>query len=142
MNHLALNDKLNDICALVREIRNNPYMDGTSRGLDGVFEALDDIEATAGAIWSEVAGPRVVGLYLADALEQVQRVTQLMDELELPPDNRQVLALGMACELAAEKFGAWRDMVRRLNSQPGTEFNSVPRETGLAGGARRHRRRQ
>ena len=114
MNHLALNDKLNNICALVREIRNNPYMDGTSRGLDGVFEALDDIEATAGAIWSEVAGPRVVALYLADALEQVQRVTQLMDELELPPDNRQVLALGMACELAAEKFGAWRDMVRLL----------------------------
>ena len=112
MNHLALNDKLNDICALVREIRNNPYMDGTSRGLDGVFEALDDIEATAGAIWSEVAGPRVVALYLADALEQVQRVTQLMDELELPPDPRQVISLAMGCELAVEKFRAWRQLAR------------------------------
>ena len=112
MNHLALNDKLNDICALVREIRNNPYMDGTSRGLDGVLEALDDIEATAGAILSEVAGPRVVGLYLADALEQVQRVTQLMDELELPPDQRQVISLAMGCELAVEKFRAWRQLAR------------------------------
>ena len=112
MNHLALNDKLNDICALVREIRNHPYMDGAILGMDGVFEALDDIEATAGAIWSEVAGPRVVGLYLADALEQVQRVTQLMDELELPPDPRQVLSLAMGCELAVEKFRAWRQLAR------------------------------
>ena len=126
INHLALNDKLNDICALVREIRNNPYMDGTSRGLDWVFEALDDIEATAGAIWSEVAGPRVVGLYLADALEQVQRVTQLADEIELPPDPRQAQTLGMACELAAEKFRAWRELsqfaVTDANEEDGDEL--------------------
>ena len=114
MNHLALNEKLNTIGELVEAIRRNPHLIGQDLARRTLLGFLSEIDDQVAALRQEIAGPRIVALYLADALEQVQRVTQLMDELELPPDNRQVLALGMACELAAEKFGAWRDMVRLL----------------------------
>ena len=112
MNHLALNERLNAITMLVDEIRRNPHIAGEGRSKQGLLDCLQDIEDTAEAMRHEIAGPRIVVLYLADALEQVQRVTQLMDELELPPDQRQVLSLAMGCELAVEKFRAWRQLAR------------------------------
>ena len=112
MNHLALNERLNAITMLVDEIRRYPYIAGEGRSKQGVLDCLQDIEDTAEAMRHEIAGPRIVALYLADALEQVQRVTQLMDELELPPDPRQVLSLAMGCELAVDKFSAWRQLAR------------------------------
>lgn len=126
MNHLALNERLNAITMLVDEIRRNPHIAGEGRSKQGLLDCLQDIEDTAEAMRHEIAGPRIVALYLADALEQVQRVTQLMDELELPPDHRQVLTLGMACELAAEKFRAWRELsqfaVTDANEEDGDEL--------------------
>ena len=112
MNHLALNERLNAITMLVDEIRRNPHIAGEGRSKQGLLDCLQDIEDTAEAMRPEIAGPGIVPLYLADALEQVQRVTQLMDELELPPDQRQVLSLAMGCELAVEKFRAWRQLAR------------------------------
>ena len=112
MNHLALNERLNAITMLVDEIRRNPHIAGEGRSKQGLLDCLQDIEATAEAMRHEIAGPRIVALYRADALEQVQRVTQLMDELELPPDQRQVLSLAMGCELVVEKFLAWRQLAR------------------------------
>ena len=41
-----------------------------------------------------------------------------MDELELPPDHRQVLTLGMACELAADKFRSWRELSQYAVTAP------------------------
>ena len=112
MNHEKLTVQLNTIRQLVHEIRDNPHIEGPGRGRQGVLDCLTEIEQTAEQVWRDFVGPRVVGLSLADALEQVQRVTQLMDELELPPDHRQVLTLGMACELAADKFRRWRELTR------------------------------
>ena len=112
MNHLALNERLNAITMLVDEIRRNPHIAGEGRSKQGLLDCLQDIEDTAEAMRHEIAGPRIVALYLADALEQVQRVTQLADEIELPPNQRQVLSLAMGCELAVEKFRAWRQLAR------------------------------
>ena len=126
MNHLALNERLNAITMLVDEIRRNPHIAGEGRSKQGLLDCLQDIEDTAEAMRHEIAGPRIVALYLADALEQVQRVTQLADEIELPPDPRQTRALGMACELAAEKFRAWRELsqfaVTDANEEDGDEL--------------------
>lgn len=107
-NHLELNTKLDRIFHLVDELRDHPYMHNPLAG--GARAVLDDIDRVAEQMRHEIAGPRIVALYLADALEQVQRVTQLADEIELPPDPRQTRTLGMACELAAEKFRAWREL--------------------------------
>ena len=112
MNHLALNERLNAITMLVDEIRRNPHIAGEGRSKQGLLDCLQDIEDTAEAMRHEIAGPRIVALYLADALEQVQRVTQLADEIELPPNQRQVLSLAMGCELAVDKFRAWRQLAR------------------------------
>ena len=107
-NHLELNKQLDRIFKLVDELRDHPYMHNPLAS--GARAVLDNIEQAAEQMRREIAGPRIVALYLADALEQVQRVTQLADEIELPPDPRQTRALGMACELAAEKFRAWREL--------------------------------
>ena len=107
-NHLELNQQLDRIFKLVDELRDHPYLHNPLAS--GARAVLGDIEQAAEQMRREIAGPRIVALYLADALEQVQRVTQLADEIELPPDPRQTRALGMACELAAEKFRAWREL--------------------------------
>ena len=112
MNHLELNERLNAITMLVDEIRRNPHIAGEGRSKQGLLDCLQDIEDTAEAMRHEIAGPRIVALYLADALEQVQRITQLADEIELPPNQRQVFSLAMGCELAVEKFRAWRQLAR------------------------------
>lgn len=112
MNHLALNDKLNTIGELVEAIRRNPHPIGQDLARRTLLGFLSEIDDQVAALRQEIAGPRIVALYLADALEQVQRVTQLMDELELPPDPRQVISLAMGCELAVEKFSAWRQLAR------------------------------
>ena len=112
MNHLALNDKLNTIGELVEAIRRNPHLIGQDLARRTLLGFLSEIDDQVAALRQEIAGPRIVALYLADALEQVQRVTQLMDELELPPDPRQVISLAMGCELAVEKFRAWRQLAR------------------------------
>lgn len=112
MNHLALNEKLNTIGELVEAIRRNPHLIGQDLARRTLLGVLSEIDDQVAALRHEIAGPRVVALYLADALEQVQRVTQLMDELELPPDPRQVLSLAMGCELAVDKFSAWRQLAR------------------------------
>ena len=112
MNHLELNEKLNTIGELVEAIRRNPHLIGQDLARRTLLGVLSEIADQAAALRHETAGPRVVALYLADAHEQVQRVTQLMDELELPPDPRQVLSLAMGCELAVDKFSAWRQLAR------------------------------
>lgn len=107
-NHLELNKQLDRIFKLVDELRDHPYLHNPLAS--GARAVLGDIEQAAEQMRREIAGPRIVALYLADALEQVQRVTQLADEIELPPDPRQTRALGMACELAADKFRSWREL--------------------------------
>ena len=126
MDHEKLTVQLNTIRKLVHEIREKPHIEGQGRGRQGVLDCLDEIEQTAEQVWRDFVGPRVVGLSLADALEQVQRVTQLMDELELPPDHRQVLTLGMACELAADKFRRWRELTRA--AEPVDRWDAALRE--------------
>lgn len=124
-NHLELNTRLDRIFHLVDELRGHHFLRDPHAG--GVHAVLDDIDRAAEQMRREIAGPRIVALYLADALEQVQRVTQLADEIELPPDPRQTRALGMACELAAEKFRAWRELSQfAIEDARGTELNSVP----------------
>lgn len=115
-NHLELNKQLDRIFKLVDELRDHPYLHNPlARGARAV---LGDIEQAAEQMRREIAGPRIVALYLADALEQVQRVTQLADEIELPPDPRQTRALGMACELAADKFRSWRELSQYAVTAP------------------------
>lgn len=115
-NHLELNKQLDRIFKLVDELRDHPYMHNPLAS--GVRAVLDNIEQAAEQMRREIAGPRIVALYLADALEQVQRVTQLADEIELPPDPRQTRALGMACELAADKFRSWRELSQYAATAP------------------------
>lgn len=115
-NHLELNKQLDRIFKLVDELRDHPYMHNPLAS--GARAVLDNIEQAAEQMRREIAGPRIVALYLADALEQVQRVTQLADEIELPPDPRQTRALGMACELAAEKFRSWRELSQYAVTAP------------------------
>ena len=126
MNHLALNEKLNTIGELVEAIRRNPHLIGQDLARRTLLGFLSEIDDQVAALRQEIAGPRIVALYLADALEQVQRVTQLADEIELPPDPRQTRALGMACELAAEKFRSWRELsqfaVTDANEEDGDEL--------------------
>ena len=117
-NHLELNTKLDRIFHLVEELRNHPYLHNPLAS--GARAVLGDIEQAAEQMRREIAGPRIVALYLADALEQVQRVTQLADEIELPPDPRQTRTLGMACELAAEKFRSWRELSQYAVTAPST----------------------
>ena len=65
-------------------------------------------------------------LHTRKSLIALQRVTKLMDELELPPDHRQVLTLGMACELAADKFRRWRELTRA--AEPADRCNQALKE--------------
>lgn len=115
-NHLELNKQLDRIFKLVDELRDHPYLHNPLAS--GARAVLDNIEQAAEQMRREIAGPRIVALYLADALEQVQRVTQLADEIELPPDPRQTRALGMACELAADKFRSWRELSQYAATAP------------------------
>ena len=115
-NHLELNKQLDRIFKLVDELRDHPYLHNPLAS--GARAVLGDIEQAAEQMRSEIAGPRIVALYLADALEQVQRVTQLADEIELPPDPRQTRTLGMACELAADKFRSWRELSQYAVTAP------------------------
>ena len=115
-NHLELNKQLDRIFHLVDELRDHPYLHNPLAS--GARTVLGDIEQAAEQMRREIAGPRIVALYLADALEQVQRVTQLADEIELPPDPRQTRALGMACELAADKFRSWRELSQYAATAP------------------------
>ena len=115
-NHLELNKQLDRIFHLVDELRDHPYLHNPLAS--GARAVLDNIEQAAEQMRREIAGPRIVALYLADALEQVQRVTQLADEIELPPDPRQTSALGMACELAADKFRSWRELSQYAATAP------------------------
>lgn len=126
-NHLELNEKLNTIGELVAAIRSNPHLTSQDLARRALLGFLSEIDDQVAALRHEIAGPRIVALYLADALEQVQRVTQLADEIELPPDPRQAQALGMACELAAEKFRAWRQLRQSaVSGARGAVLNSVP----------------
>ena len=115
-NHLELNKQLDRIFKLVDELRDHPYLHNPLAS--GARAVLGDIEQAAEQMRREIAGPRIVALYLADALEQVQRVTQLADEIELPPDPRQTRALGMACELAADEFRSWRELSQYAVTAP------------------------
>jgi hypothetical protein len=115
-NHLELNKQLDRIFKLVDELRDHPYLHNPLAS--GARAVLGDIEQAAEQMRREIAGPRIVALYLADALEQVQRVTQLADEIELPPDPSQTRALGMACELAADKFRSWRELSQYAVTAP------------------------
>lgn len=56
--------------------------------------------------------PSIVEGYRADAVAQVQRVHELIEEAGPEPDHRQLLSLGMATELAVKKLNDYREMVK------------------------------
>ncbi|MDR2551415.1 MAG: hypothetical protein LBD10_14580 [Desulfobulbus sp.] len=49
---------------------------------------------------------------LNDALDQVRRIGQLLDECDGDPDRRQMISLGYACELARDRIGVCLDLIR------------------------------
>lgn len=72
-----------------------------------------DITAELTRIWDvtcelrrALATPAIVEGYRLDALDQVRRVGELIAEMGADPDHHQLLALGLAAELAVEKLWA------------------------------------
>ncbi len=55
-----------------------------------------------------ICSPAVVEGYRSDAAEQILRVGELINGLELWPSHEQMRDIGLAAELAAEKVRAYR----------------------------------
>lgn len=67
-------------------------------------DRLTDLWVRARRLQQTLTARDVVSGYRRDALEQVGRVSELLYDMGLDPDDQQLAILGQACELVQEKI--------------------------------------
>ncbi|WP_028319665.1 hypothetical protein [Desulfobulbus elongatus] len=99
-----MQDQLRDIGATMESVRANVPRVKRTMGLeDHLYRVWDASQELQRAL--ELPG--VISGYRADAVDQVLRIIQLMDECDAAPDTRQLISIGYACELARDKIRAY-----------------------------------
>ena len=78
---------------------------------DRVRENLTLVWETTLEIQRSLTSPAIMESYRADAVAQIIRVGELISEMGIDPDHRQLMSIGMATELAVEKVRTYREMV-------------------------------
>lgn len=101
MNALHINRRLEDIGQKVHKLRDN----------GGAQEDLRAILRITQAMQVELTSARIMGGYRTDAINQMLRVRDLIEEAGPDPDHRQMLSIGMAAELAVKKMHDYREML-------------------------------
>lgn len=101
MNALRINRSLAAISQHVHTLR---------RGTLGNNVDLLAIMRTTKALQVELTSDRIIGGYRTDAINQIVRLHELIEEAGPSPDHQSLLAIGMANELAARKINDYREM--------------------------------
>lgn len=102
MNALRINQSLAAI---------SKHVDTLGRGtLFGNVDLLG-IARVVGDMQADLTSDQIVGGYRADAIDQMFRVLDLIEEAGKTPDHKALLSIGMAMELAVERLHNYRQMV-------------------------------
>lgn len=101
MNALRINRSLAAISQHIHTLR---------RGTLGNNVDLLAIMRTTKALQVELTSDTIIGGYRTDAISQIQRVHELIEEAGPSPDGQALQAIGLATELAARKITDYREM--------------------------------
>jgi len=77
-----------------------------------ITEKLFKIWNIAMELQRDISAPAIVEGCRVDAVSQILRVGELIGEMDMDPDHRQLLSIGMATELAALKVMQYKSMAR------------------------------
>lgn len=125
-NAIAMNNSLEEIQQGINTLMHATWIADLVEEND-IQSRLAQMADTAGELQVALSKPAIVEGYRQDAIAQIFRVGELIAEMDLNPDHRQLLSIGMAAELAAEKVRGFKALLnfsaraRILNGPQSTE---------------------
>ncbi|ADW18598.1 hypothetical protein Despr_2459 [Desulfobulbus propionicus DSM 2032] len=101
MNALRINRSLAEISKNVHNLRIGTLGDNID---------LLSIMRTTKALQVELTSDKILSGFRTDAITQLLRVHELIEEAGPSPDHKALLSIGMAAELAVKKLNDYREM--------------------------------
>jgi len=101
-NAIAMNNSLEEIQRGINTLMHATWIADLVEEND-IQSRLMQMSGAACELQAALSKPAIVEGYRRDAISQVFRLGELISELNLDPDHRQLLSVGMAAELAVEK---------------------------------------
>lgn len=111
LNAIELNGKLEEIGRQVGTLLDRAWIGGQG----DLTPELTRVWNVTCELQRALCAPSIIEGYRADAVAQVHRVRELIEEAGPDPDHRQLLSLGLATELAVKKLNDYRKMVNLAN---------------------------
>jgi len=78
-----------------------------------IQSSLARIWDLSGEVQRRLAGPGLLAGYRGDALDQVGRICELINDCQGSPDDQQLAHIGYACDLAQDKINIYRHMANQ-----------------------------